>query len=142
MEQGGADGVLVHAEVLGEDERHLNGMVDVRLARAPALVAVIVGCEAIRTGNLLDAVGIHIGLAGALKQPEVSRRRGLLDSRLGRGDGRGAGRFVLHDHTFPTTAPKLGAMGLVTWARSSSRGQCNTQSQKSANSSRPCNPSR
>ena len=156
MEKGRADGVLVHAKVLGEDERDLYGVVDVRLAGPAALVAVVIGGETVGALDLLDALGVHVGLAGALEQPIIGCRGRLPHRRLVRRGGGGGlgrrgdapfgagsgGRLFVHDQTFPTTVPKLGEMGLVTWAASSPWGQCSTQSQKPPNSSRPCNPSR
>ena len=79
VEQGGADGVLVHAQVVSQDEGNLDGVVDVGLARAAALVLVEVGGKAIGAVDLLASLLIEVDLAGGLQQPEVSRlRHGLL----------------------------------------------------------------
>ena len=56
MQKRGADGVLVHAQVMCQDKRHLNGMVDVGLAGAAPLVSVVLCGKAVRPVHLLATV--------------------------------------------------------------------------------------
>ena len=85
MEKRGADGVLVHVKVVGEDERHLDGVVDVGFAGAATLVAVELGGEAIGLRYLGALLLAEVGRTGLLEQAVVgsvrhawtlSRRRG------------------------------------------------------------------
>ena len=163
MQKGRADGVLVHVEVLGEDEGHLDGVVDVGLSRAAALVAVEVRGKAVGALGLLHALRVKVGGAGLLEQAEVCGvghgllcRLCLRSRELGRGLGVLRGRLLacgsgaidvcVHGATWSiysvTVLPKPGVMGLSMWARSSSHGQENTQSANSLNSSRRFSPSR
>ena len=87
VEKRRADGVLVHVEVLAEDEGHLDGVVDVGLARATALVAVVVGREVVGTVDLCPLLVVEIGARGLLEDAEVRgvRDGGLLGRRGSRG---------------------------------------------------------
>ena len=94
MQERGADGVLVHVEVLAEDEGHLDGVVDIGLARAAALVAVVVGRKVIGAVDLCPLIIVEVGTRGLLKHAEVGSvgNRGLLCRRRRRsrgGHGRG-----------------------------------------------------
>ena len=163
MQKGRADGVLVHVEVLGEDEGHLDGVVDVGLSGAAALVAVEVRGKAVGALGLLHTLRVKVGGAGLLEQAKVCGvghgllcRLCLRGRELGRGLGVLRGRLLacgsgaidvcVHGATWSiysvTVLPKPGVMGLSMWARSSSHGQENTQSANSLNSSRRFSPSR
>ena len=66
MQQRGAYHVTVHLEV-GQNDGHLDGMVNVHLARAALLVAVLLGGKAVGLFNLREVVLIHIFEAQALQ---------------------------------------------------------------------------
>ena len=66
VQQRGAHHVTVHLEV-GQNDGHLDGMVNVHLARAALLVAVLLGGKAVGLFNLREVVLIHIFEAQALQ---------------------------------------------------------------------------
>ena len=66
MQQRGAHHIAVHLEV-GQNDGHLDGMVDVHLARAALLVAVLLGGKAVGLLHLGEVVLIHIFEAQALQ---------------------------------------------------------------------------
>ena len=71
VEEGRADDVLVHVQVVGEDERHLDGVVDVGLAASALLVLVELGGEAVGLVDLGHLVGGEVARAGLAKQRVV-----------------------------------------------------------------------
>ena len=66
VQQRGAHHVTVHLEI-GQNDGHLDGMVDVHLTRAPLLVAMLLGSKAVGLLNLRKVVLIHIFEAQALQ---------------------------------------------------------------------------
>ena len=60
MKQRRADDVLVHLEVVGQDDGNLDGMVDVGLARAPALVGMATGGKLVGLRHLGQLLGRHV----------------------------------------------------------------------------------
>ena len=106
MQERGADGVLVHVEVLAEDEGHLDGVVDIGLARAAALVAVVVGRKVIGAVDLCPLIIVEVGTRGLLKHAEVGSvgNRGLLCRRRRRsrgGHGADSGSLLLPQASQP-----------------------------------------
>ena len=85
VQERGADGVLVHVEVLAEDEGHLDGVVDVGLARATALVTVVVGRKVVGAVDLRPLLVVEVGARSLLEHAEVGR---VGDDRLLGGCGR------------------------------------------------------
>ena len=65
VQQRGAHHIAVHLEI-GQNDGHLDGMVDVHLTRAALLVAVLLGSKAIGLLHLREVVLIHIFEAQAL----------------------------------------------------------------------------
>ena len=66
VQQRGAHHIAVHLEV-GQNDGHLDGMVDVHLARAALLVAVLLGGKTVGLLHLGEVVLIHIFEAQALQ---------------------------------------------------------------------------
>ena len=66
VQQRGAHHIAVHLEI-GQNDGHLDGMVDVHLTRAALLVAVLLGSKAIGLLHLRKVVLIHIFEAQALQ---------------------------------------------------------------------------
>ena len=66
MQQRGAHHIAVHLEI-GQNDGHLDGMVDVHLTRATLLVAVLLGSKAVGLLHLREVVLIHIFEAQALQ---------------------------------------------------------------------------
>ena len=66
VQQRGAHHIAVHLEI-GQDDGHLDGMVDVHLTRPPLLVAVLLGGKAVGLLHLREVVLIHIFEAQALQ---------------------------------------------------------------------------
>ena len=66
VQQRGAHHIAVHLEI-GQDDGHLDGMVDVHLTRAALLVAVLLGGKAIGLLHLREVLLIHIFEAQALQ---------------------------------------------------------------------------
>ncbi len=71
VEEGRADRVGIHVEVLGENERHLDGMVDVGLARATTLVLVKGRRELVRGHHLGHRLVVKVLAAGLLQDAPV-----------------------------------------------------------------------
>ena len=132
VEKRRADGVLVHAQVVRQDERHLDGVVDVRLAGAATLVAMVLGGEAIGTLDLLAPLLVEIRRARRLEQAVVRR---IGNPPLGVSRRRGGGSVLVGAHGSPpsphTMIPKSGVMGRLTRARSSSGVASSAQAQNS-----------
>ena len=140
VEQGGADGVLVHVEVLGQDQRHLDGVVDVGLARAPLLVAVEVCRKLVRGRDLGQLLGREVRGARVRQDAPVVRLGCVASSRDAR---RAASGLHAHDSSNGLTlVPNPGVMGLLMRASNSSGLLESTQSLKLRNASRDLNPSR
>ena len=66
VQQRGAHHIAVHLEI-GQNDGHLDGMVNVHLARAALLVAVLLGGKAIGLLHLREVLLIHIFEAQALQ---------------------------------------------------------------------------
>ena len=66
MQQRGAHHIAVHLEI-GQNDGNLDGMVNVHLARAALLVAVLLGGKAIGLLHLGEVLLIHIFEAQALQ---------------------------------------------------------------------------
>ena len=66
VQQRGAHHVAVHLKI-GQNNGHLNGMVDVHLARAALLITVLLGGKAVGLLDLREVVLIHIFEAQALQ---------------------------------------------------------------------------
>ena len=66
VQQRGAHHIAVHLEI-GQNDGHLDGMVDVHLTRTALLVAVLLGSKAIGLLHLGEVVLIHIFEAQALQ---------------------------------------------------------------------------
>ena len=71
VQQGRADDVLVHVQVMGQDEGHLDGVVDVGLAATAPLVAVELGGKAVRLVHLCHPLGREVPRAGLPQQRVV-----------------------------------------------------------------------
>ena len=66
VQQRGAHHIAVHLEV-GQNDSYLDGMVNVHLARAPLLVAVLLGSKAVGLLHLGEVVRVHIFEAQTLQ---------------------------------------------------------------------------
>ena len=66
VQQRGAHHVTIHLEI-GQNDGNLDGMVNVHLARAPLLVAMLLGSKAVGLLHLGEVILIHIFEAQALQ---------------------------------------------------------------------------
>ena len=146
VQQRGADDVLVHVQVVRQDEGDLDGVVDVGLAAAALLVAVELGGEAVGLVDLGHLLGREVARAGLAKQ------RVVVGAHLGHAHRHRVHVACLlrrlrlshpsHSPSSRTKAPKPGTMGLLMRPSSSAALAERTQSQNSWNISPERTPSR